>query len=300
MSSSELTIGDIVPFIELAKSNVLGVNITDFGVFFDKIEEILRASNQWTDELAGQLKIAEDQLTANPDLFQIGKANFIESVDALLEKYPPETPLSEIPEFGGTGSLPDGDGSTPPIYEGHDGIQIAVLNALRDGVIVDYDPETKVIKLEGAGVEITTFTDVARLQFEDGTLAFDSEGNAGQAYRLYQAAFDRDPDIEGLGYWIKHLDASKSDLNAIADSFLHSPEFINTYGTPETVGNAAFVGLLYTHTLGRDYDQSGFNYWVDKLDTAQTNRGDLLAFFSESNENVARVADEIDQGIWFV
>ena len=47
---------------------------------------------------------------------------------------------------------------------------------------------------------------IERLQFTDKTLAFDLDGNAGQAYRLYQAAFDRVPDQGGLGYWIDEMD----------------------------------------------------------------------------------------------
>lgn len=139
---------------------------------------------------------------------------------------------------------------------------------------------------------------VERLMFADGTLAFDIDGNAGQAYRLYQAAFDRVPDSEGLGYWIDRLDSGTTTLNAVADSFIHSPEFIRTYGTPGTVSNAQYVELLYNHTLGRVSDQQGYNYWVSKLDQHATNRGDLLAFFSESNENHARVLPDIHDGIW--
>lgn len=144
------------------------------------------------------------------------------------------------------------------------------------------------------------FDNVERVKFTEGTLYLDTGAgeNAGSAYRLYQAAFDRTPDSEGLAYWIKHLDDKKSDLNAVADSFLHSPEFVRTYGTDQTVSNSQYVDLLYTHTLGRQSDQSGYDYWVNKLDTHQTNRGDLLAFFSESDENQAHVAPSIADGIW--
>ena len=41
-----------------------------------------------------------------------------------------------------------------------------------------------------------------------------------------------------------------------------------------------------------------YNYWVQRLDNNQTNRGDLLAFFSESEENQQQVAAQIDNGIW--
>ncbi|WIJ24002.1 DUF4214 domain-containing protein [Devosia sp. RR2S18] len=143
-----------------------------------------------------------------------------------------------------------------------------------------------------------TLTGVERLQFDDGVLALDLNGNAGQVYRLYQAAFERTPDNEGLKYWIGRMDEGNTTLVDIADSFLYSPEFVSTFGTEQTVSDAEFVDLLYTHTLGRDYDQGGYNYWVGKLAAGETNRRDLLAFFSESNENKAQTIGEISDGIW--
>src|ERR1700730_43745 len=46
-----------------------------------------------------------------------------------------------------------------------------------------------------SGDGVDTLNDVERLQFSDGVVAFDIQGNAGNAYRLYQAAFDRTPDL---------------------------------------------------------------------------------------------------------
>src|SRR5690606_35606360 len=43
--------------------------------------------------------------------------------------------------------------------------------------------------------------DVERISFSDKTIALDTAGTAGMAYRLYQAAFDRTPDQAGLSYW---------------------------------------------------------------------------------------------------
>ncbi len=75
------------------------------------------------------------------------------------------------------------------------------------------------INLAKSGATITAtgqgtdqLTNIERLQFNDGTLAFDTTGNAGQVYRLYKAALDRTPDQSGLGYWIKQLDAGKGDI----------------------------------------------------------------------------------------
>lgn len=144
-----------------------------------------------------------------------------------------------------------------------------------------------------------TLTNIERIDFGGtGLLAIDINGNAGQAYRLYQAAFDRTPDGDGLGFWIGRLDKGEDDLLSAASRFLDSREFIDTYGTPETVSNGRFVELLYRHALDRELDQSGYDYWVGRLERGEGTRSDLLAHFSESDENKARVFDQISDGIW--
>lgn len=144
--------------------------------------------------------------------------------------------------------------------------------------------------------------DVERISFLEGTLLLDTGAgeNAGMAYRIYQAAFDRKPDSEGLKYWLNELDSGKVSLSAIAESFIHSPEFVRKYGTTETVSDSQFVERLYLHTLGRAADKIGFDYWVNRLENDLTTRGDLLAQFTESPENQQRVAEQIDNGIWMV
>jgi len=189
------------------------------------------------------------------------------------------------------------DTSGSDAFDGLDGTDTVVYSGNRSSVTIEPGANGR-LTVTGTGTD--SLVSIERLQFRDGTLAFDLDGEAGQAYRLYQAAFDRVPDLEGLTYWIGRLDSGTTSLNAVADSFIHSPEFIRTYGTPQTVSNAQYVELLYNHTLGRISDREGFNYWTNKLDTHQTNRGDLLAFFSESDENHARVEPDINDGIWFL
>jgi hypothetical protein len=131
------------------------------------------------------------------------------------------------------------------------------------------------------------------------SIAYDNEGAAGQAYRLYQAAFDRAPDIVGLGYWIRELDADKGDLAWMANNFIISDEFRATYGSPETVSNDAFLTLLYNNVLDRNPDAEGYAYWMSELNGGFA-RERVLASFSESVENKANVAAAIEDGIWFV
>lgn len=140
---------------------------------------------------------------------------------------------------------------------------------------------------------------IERIEFADRHVAFDIDGNSGQAYRLYQAAFDRVPDTVGLGYWISELDSGKSDLPLISLSFIRSAEFQATYGNPGTVSDAQFVTLIYQNVLDRAPDQAGLNHWLNDLSNGYR-REDLLTFFSESAENKANVIGAIDNGIEFV
>ena len=68
-------------------------------------------------------------------------------------------------------------------------------------------------------------------------------------------------------------------------SFLVSDEFKERYG--ENVSNAKYVETLYTNVLGRNYDQSGCNYWLGNLNNGVGTRYELLLGFSDSTENKA-------------
>lgn len=139
---------------------------------------------------------------------------------------------------------------------------------------------------------------IERLQFADGTLAFDIGAGeaAGAAYRFYQAAFDRSPDLGGLSDWIKAIDGGTSLLD-VARGFVASAEFASVYGSNSS--NLDFVDRLYENVLGREGEAGGVSYWVGQLD-AGVRRAQVLAGFSESAENVAGVAPAIADGIWYV
>ena len=47
------------------------------------------------------------------------------------------------------------------------------------------------LTVSGGGDGTDTLTNVERLRFDNTALVFDTSGNAGQTYRLYQAAFNR-------------------------------------------------------------------------------------------------------------
>lgn len=146
--------------------------------------------------------------------------------------------------------------------------------------------------------DVDQLVSIERLQFDNGNLALDIDGNAGKAYRLYQAAFDRKPDLTGLGYWIEALDNGTS-LKTVAHRFITSPEFVDMYGAKPTV--ESFVMNLYKNIFHREPDKEGYDWWVNAIKTSGDPEvmEDVLAGFSESDENEVQVIGSIQNGIAF-
>lgn len=175
---------------------------------------------------------------------------------------------------------------------------LVVQNPYRDAQITQAGDGTLQVNLTPDSPTLI-LQDVERVAFDDGTLAFDEDGLAGQAYRLYQACFDRAPDAEGLGFWVKQLDAGTITLTDAATFFLNSEEFAAVYAPPTDLADVHYLALLYANVLDRAPDAEGFGFWRDEQAKGVT-RADMLVYFSESEENVAQVAPAIDDGIWFV
>ncbi len=152
------------------------------------------------------------------------------------------------------------------------------------------------LQVSGGADGTDQLSGVERLKFDDGALAFDITGNAGQVYRLYQAAFDRTPDVPGLSDWLRGMDAGLS-LQKVATGFIGSAEFQGLYGASPT--NAQFIELLYTNVLNRVPDPAGYDYWSDKMDNGLT-RELVLIGFSESQENQDAVLPAIQGGISYL
>ena len=118
-------------------------------------------------------------------------------------------------------------------------------------------------------------------------------GNAGQAYRMYQAAFARTPDKTGVSFWVNQVDKGLS-LHDLGQSFISSAEFKGIYGANPNV--STLVTGFYTNVLGRPPDSVGLNFWVGQVQSGMST-ADLLVSFSESTENKAHVAPAIQNGI---
>lgn len=181
--------------------------------------------------------------------------------------------------------------------DGFGGIDTAVYASARSSYSLTRSGSTARVTISGRSEGIDTVDNVERFQFSDGILAFDLDGNAGQAYRLYQTAFDRIPDLGGLSFWIRSLDGGY-DRTAMINYFLISPEFQALYGAAGSLSNQELVTLVYHNVLNRAPDPGGLAFWTGQLDLGMA-RADLLLGFSESPENKANVIGAIQNGIWF-
>jgi serralysin len=192
--------------------------------------------------------------------------------------------------------LTGGKGSD--VIDGGFGIDKAIYSGLlSDYTIRVFSGTTSVIDKTANRDGADTLTNVERLSFTDTNVALDSGRgqNAGSAYRLYKAAFNRTPDAEGLGFWIKSLDNGNS-LNNVSQCFIGSPEFQRIYGANSS--DTTFLTNIYSNVLGRNYDQSGYDFWLNGLKNG-LQRDSLLSQFFESVENCANVAPLIGQGIQY-
>ncbi len=196
---------------------------------------------------------------------------------------------------GGDGNdVLKGEGGNDKLAGGA-GIDVAVYAGVHDGYLLAHTG-TGMVVTDKSGVEgVDTLSGIERVAFSDGALAFDIDGSAGQAYRLYAAAFDRKPDVAGLSYWIAMMDAGQSLLE-VATNFARSDEFNAMAGATRTP--EVFLTKLYEHILHRAPDAAGYAYWLDVMNKG-VGEGQVLADFSESAENVAQVIGQVQDGIWF-
>jgi hypothetical protein len=145
---------------------------------------------------------------------------------------------------------------------------------------------------DGGGA-VASLSSVERVKFSDTAIAFDINGNAGQAYRMYKAAFDRAPDMPGLGFWIANLDSGWT-LARVAAGFLASDEYVGRYGA--NASDSDFIDNLYQNVLHRDAEAGAASYWTNRL-AIGVSRAQVMVEFSESAENQAQVIGSIQNGI---
>ncbi|MBL8581898.1 MAG: DUF4214 domain-containing protein [Rhizobiaceae bacterium] len=188
---------------------------------------------------------------------------------------------------GGDDEFSGGSGVDTVAYWGHVRDDVSITGIGSDTVTVeDIEGDWGTDMLDG----------IEAIAFDDGILRLDIDGAAGQVYRLYQAAYVREPDSAGLEFYIGAVDRGTITLPDLADQFVQADEFIENYG--EDLTDEELIDIIYNNVLGRDADEGGKAFWTEQLAKPDVDAGDLLYFFSESEENVDLVAPAIEDGIW--
>jgi len=189
----------------------------------------------------------------------------------------------------GNDTLAGGAGSNS--ISGDAGVDTALYNLARGDYTIAQKGASIGVTSSAGGID--TLTGVERLQFSDTAVAYDIDGNAGKMFRLYQAALNRTPDKEGLGWWINAADHG-ADWDNMAQGFTHSAEWTKLYGANAT--DEQFLTALYRNALHRDLDEPGFAFWKNALDMG-VSREHVLVQFAESPENQLQVIGSIEHGI---
>ncbi|MES2036951.1 MAG: S8 family serine peptidase [Pseudomonadota bacterium] len=196
--------------------------------------------------------------------------------------------------LGGIGNDTLVGGKGNDSLDGGTGFDTGLYASARSNYVISKNANGFTVK-DSSGVNGTdSVMNVERLNFSDTSVALDVNGIAGQAYRIYQAAFARKPDLAGLGYWIADMDKGSS-LTTVAAGFFQSKEFQSLYGI--NPGTDALITLLYANVLHRTPDQAGLDYWRAELSSGHITSAGVLASFSESQENQAQVIGSIQNGI---
>ncbi len=176
-----------------------------------------------------------------------------------------------------------------------------------------------------------TLAGIERIELEDGSYLYDigigpelaalydriGAGEIGEeervepvgddlatVYRLYGAAYGRTPDEAGLRFWLDLFERDQITQRELAEAFITVPEFQLRYdGDPDTPGfqepsDEAYISLLYDNALRRELDQGGFEFWVQRLESEDFDRVDMLIFFADSPENVTRTRSFLEDGVF--
>ncbi len=196
-------------------------------------------------------------------------------------------------------------GSTDQAQNHHKVTSLANSHAVSNSISLTQDLNRFSLSKSGAVYSLTEKNNltlpqvlsaqIERIHFADTSLALDIYGNAGKLFRLYQAAFDRTPDSQGLGYWITAVDDGIT-LEQSAEAFIHSAEFERAYGLNPS--DEIFLNHLYNNVLHRAGDPGGLNFWLTLLKQGQS-RAKVLLAFAESDENKGNLAPKIANGILY-
>ena len=114
--------------------------------------------------------------------------------------------------------------------------------------------------------------------------------------RLYHATLGRSPELCGYNYWLGQANAGM-DTSEMGRNFLVSAEFATQQ---VELDDAGFVDLMYNNVLQREAEPAGRAYWIEQLETGQTDRGGMLYSVVQSQEFKAAMVDDVAVDILYL
>jgi hypothetical protein len=116
---------------------------------------------------------------------------------------------------------------------------------------------------------------------------------------FYRGFLNRLADNGGFTFWLNKFRTAQcqgsaaviAEVESISSEFIESPEYAGRART-----NAEYVADLYYAFLRRGADTTGFDFWLDRLNSGTTTRDALRQDFIESAEFQARVSAMLSEG----
>ena len=97
--------------------------------------------------------------------------------------------------------------------------------------------------------------------------------------RLYTQALGRGYDVDGLNDWCNRIVSKTWSVTDVSTTgFFHSQEFLR-----KNLSNEEYVKVLYRTFFDREYDQAGYDDWMNRL-AKGTSRNEVMLGFANSRE----------------
>ncbi|MGY4877711.1 DUF4214 domain-containing protein [Vreelandella aquamarina] len=228
------------------------------------------------DELAKDF-VSSAEFTSVVEQYGGGDSGFI---DALYHNVLDRTPDSQGRVYWLNSLLSDGDAD--------DKSQIVLSFTNSEEYVQASYPLVQGTKLLTWGVNLERMNSDA-LGFNSGGSSLEKK-LAESVVRLYLGVLDREPDQEGLEYWLEAGD-QEGGLETLANTFLNSDEFL---GDEQQLSVDKVLDTLYRQVLKRAPDASGERYWQDRFEQEEMALGDLVLAFTESPEFQRKSQSAVD------
>lgn len=174
-------------------------------------------------------------------------------------------------------------GSSDDIIDGSRGIDTVFLSGRQGEYIFKYSSDNLSFYDQLGRNGTDTLINIERVKFNDISLAFDLDRNAGITAKVLGAVFGKDSllnkEFVGIGLGLLDDGMSYSDLMKIAiDARLG-----------ENASNEAVVNLLYTNVVGFQPSESEMAYFLELLDSGAHDVASLGVLAAETTYNTSNI-----------